>query len=828
MNTRTKLTALLMSVLMIVAMFPAFALNVVADTTASTDVAEVYDSTGALVGKFDTLKQAWDKAVELDNCTVKLLANANAEHDSFLRADGESRFENRGMILPFGKTLTLDLNGYVVTPPTEKVDGTDATGKSRIFWIFRYASMTVIDSNPTAVHKFTKDDTTGLYTWDEENGTIELAGGVITGGRAGTGTLHAQAGGAFFVQGGSLTIEGGNIVGNDGKGGHGGGAITLLNCDTTDLPDEFKKDGVTTIHPALTISGGTFVGNTATYGNGLDIASRSEIPAASDATNDVWATSSITGGTFSTNMSGVIGSVPHIMPATYKVVDNEDGTFGVVADVAAVAEVYDSTGALVGSFATFGEAWDKAVELDNCTVKLLANANAKHDSFLRDNGSYFENRGMILPFGKTLTLDLNGYVVTPPTETVAGEDATGKSRIFWIFRYASMTVIDSNPTAVHKFTKDDTTGLYTWDEENGTIELAGGVITGGRAGTGTLHAHAGGAFFVQGGSLTIEGGNIVGNDGNGGHGGGAITLLNCDTTDLPDEFKKDGITTIHPALTVSGGTFVGNTATYGNGLDIASRSEIPAASDATNDVWATSSITGGTFSTNMSGVIGSVPHILPAYCEIVRNSDGLYDVILKAETVIVDGVTHHLVPTGTPTAATCTQEGSTGPRKCVDQHEAGVACPYTDEGASIPKIAHNEVSDPAVAPTCTTAGLTEGSHCSVCNNAILAQEEVPALGHEAGDWTQTKAPTETEAGKEVKKCTVCDEVVEERDIPALGSQTEPATTPATTPTTPATTPATTAPTNTDDTGCKSVVGSAAGMILIALLGGCVLCRKKED
>ena len=39
------------------------------------------------------------------------------------------------------------------------------------------------------------------------------------------------------------------------------------------------------------------------------------------------------------------------------------------------------------------------------------------------------------------------------------------------------------------------------------------------------------------------------------------------------------------------------------------------------------------------------------------------------------------------------------------------------------------VVDKAVAPTCTTAGLTEGSHCSRCDYKV-AQEEVPALGHE--------------------------------------------------------------------------------------------------
>ena len=48
----------------------------------------------------------------------------------------------------------------------------------------------------------------------------------------------------------------------------------------------------------------------------------------------------------------------------------------------------------------------------------------------------------------------------------------------------------------------------------------------------------------------------------------------------------------------------------------------------------------------------------------------------------------------------------------------------------IPGKGHTAVTDAAVAPTCTESGLTEGSHCSVCDEVIKAQETIPALGHD--------------------------------------------------------------------------------------------------
>ena len=60
----------------------------------------------------------------------------------------------------------------------------------------------------------------------------------------------------------------------------------------------------------------------------------------------------------------------------------------------------------------------------------------------------------------------------------------------------------------------------------------------------------------------------------------------------------------------------------------------------------------------------------------------------------------------------------------------------------IPATGHKPITDAAIAPTCTAAGKTEGSHCETCGATLTAQNEVPATGHHFVDGTCTSCGAE--------------------------------------------------------------------------------------
>ena len=86
---------------------------------------------------------------------------------------------------------------------------------------------------------------------------------------------------------------------------------------------------------------------------------------------------------------------------------------------------------------------------------------------------------------------------------------------------------------------------------------------------------------------------------------------------------------------------------------------------------------------------------------------------------------------------TCTEKGQKG-KICKK-------CGKITEKTDIDAAGHTPVTDPAVAPTETTDGLTEGSHCSVCGAVLQAQEVIPMRDPTIDTWFSRAATTEADA-----------------------------------------------------------------------------------
>lgn len=133
--------------------------------------------------------------------------------------------------------------------------------------------------------------------------------------------------------------------------------------------------------------------------------------------------------------------------------------------------------------------------------------------------------------------------------------------------------------------------------------------------------------------------------------------------------------------------------------------------------------------------------------------------------------TTHTLTYNKAQAATCTEAGSIAYWYC-----AGCGQYFADEAATtvltasqlvIPATGHQPMTDQARAATCTEPGLTEGSHCAVCNTVLTEQKTIGALGHDMNNWSVSAAATCTADGQQKRTCSRCD-FVETKTIAKLG------------------------------------------------------------
>lgn len=151
---------------------------------------------------------------------------------------------------------------------------------------------------------------------------------------------------------------------------------------------------------------------------------------------------------------------------------------------------------------------------------------------------------------------------------------------------------------------------------------------------------------------------------------------------------------------------------------------------------------------------------------------------LKAPTCSTEGVvtytclrdeSHTIVENIAPVDDAHSYVATVVPPTCVDEGYTEHVCEYNSE--------HRYKSDPVPAnghswkawqivgfPTCETGGSLI-RYCSVCDESEVA--DLAPLGHDFGEWEQTKAPTPLECGEEKRVCKHDADHFELREIPKL-------------------------------------------------------------
>ena len=459
------------------------------------------------------------------------------------------------------RKVTLDLNGYVL-----KMTGSGSViildNKSGIT-----GDLTLIDSNPTAEHKFKVN---GAEPWVLDNsGTETVYGGIITGG---TGSriffTNGVEGGGVIIGSGALTMNGGNIVGciaNDGgglflsDGSFTMNAGSIVGCSTPNrlTTGEAFYGGIYAFGPmasgdttgVITLTGGLIKNNgryainavykTTIYANGGEVYGGVDLNQACKITclaedNGITAFKgkTVIGGASGVNASHVdwglfygglyiYGNTTGVI-VTYKDGDSEyakqvlpSGTPATRPDdLAKHGYSFD------GWYTSDGAQWNFATAVtENITLTARWTLKAQEVSSEQEltaaladsaNGVVRLTADITITAGlkitRDVTVDLNGHVLR--------YDETANPDSIFRVKAGKLTLTDSAPTASH----------------SDASLPAGGLITGGKGfkydnGAGQSYNYYGGGVYVEtGASFVLAGGTIyacgVQSGANSAYGGG--------------------------------------------------------------------------------------------------------------------------------------------------------------------------------------------------------------------------------------------------------------------------------------------------------------------
>lgn len=138
----------------------------------------------------------------LEVADSKNLSDALASDAAVIRLTGDIEIT---AFMAVSRPVTIDLNGHLLKT---------TSGVSNLIHVIENGGLTLIDSNPNAVHKFDKSNALWKLAAEDAAGEniVVIKGGAITGGSYYTG------GGIYVRKGGTLLMRGGNIVGCTARG----------------------------------------------------------------------------------------------------------------------------------------------------------------------------------------------------------------------------------------------------------------------------------------------------------------------------------------------------------------------------------------------------------------------------------------------------------------------------------------------------------------------------------------------------------------------------------------------------------------------------------
>jgi len=141
----------------------------------------------------------------LEVATSEELNNALTSDTAVIRLTGDIEIT---AFMAVSRPVTIDLNGHLLKT---------TSGVSNLIHVIENGGLTLIDSNPNAVHKFDKSNALWKLAAEDAAGEniVVIKGGAITGGSYYTG------GGIYVRKGGTLLMRGGNIVGCTAREGGG-------------------------------------------------------------------------------------------------------------------------------------------------------------------------------------------------------------------------------------------------------------------------------------------------------------------------------------------------------------------------------------------------------------------------------------------------------------------------------------------------------------------------------------------------------------------------------------------------------------------------------